>query len=77
MVIDLVSGDAGGEAKKYRSSRESYGGLHLFFLMEFKPLVPRQLRKVRDVGRFLIGFGIVALPTDAAAALSLVLALDT
>lgn len=49
----------------------------MFFLMEFKPLVPRQLKKVRDVGRFLIGFGIVALPTGAAAALPLVLALDT
>jgi hypothetical protein len=36
-----------------------FKGLLAFFLLEMGLLVARQLREVRDVGPFLIGFGLI------------------
>lgn len=70
MVVGFVSGDAGGaEMAPFISG--IFKGLLSFFLLEMGLLVARQLREVRDVGPFLIGFGIIVPFINAAAALSL------
>ncbi|MCU0310229.1 MAG: sodium-dependent bicarbonate transport family permease [Acidimicrobiales bacterium] len=60
MVIGVVSGTAGGEAMD-PFVNGIFKGLLAFFLLEMGLLVARQLREVRDVGPFLIAFGI-AMP---------------
>lgn len=70
MLIGALSGDAGGEAMAPFISGV-FKGLLSFFLLEMGLLVARQLRQVRDVGPFLIGFGIVVPFVNAGAALSL------
>ena len=70
MFVGAVSGDAGGEAMAPFISGV-FKGLLSFFLLEMGLLVARQLRQVRDVGPFLIGFGLVVPFVNAAAALSL------
>lgn len=70
MVVGAVSGAAGGEAMRPFIS-DIFKGLLSFFLLEMGLLVARQLRQVRDVGPFLIAFGLVVPFVNAAAALSL------
>lgn len=58
LIIGVVSGDAGGEAM-YPFVNGIFKGLLAFFLLEMGLLVARQLREVRDVGPFLILYGLV------------------
>ena len=60
MVIGVLSGTAGGEAMD-PFVNGVFKGFLAFFLLEMGLLVARQLREVRDVGPFLIAFG-VAMP---------------
>jgi hypothetical protein len=60
LVIGYVSGPAGGDAMKVFTG-DIFKGMLAFFLLEMGLLVARQLREVRDVGPFLVGFAI-ALP---------------
>ena len=48
-----------------------FKGFLAFFLLEMGLLVARQLREVRDVGPFLIGFGILVPFANAAMALAI------
>ena len=70
MVVGAVSGDAGGKAMA-PFTEDIFKGLLSFFLLEMGLLVARQLREVRDVGPFLIGFGLVVPFVNASAALAL------
>lgn len=70
LVIGAVSGAAGGEAMAPFIG-DVFKGLLAFFLLEMGLLVARQLREVRDVGPFLIGFGIVMPLVGATMALTL------
>lgn len=70
MLVGAVSGDSGGEVMRPFVS-DLFKGLLAFFLLEMGLLVARQLRQVRDVGPFLIGFGLVVPFINAALALSL------
>jgi len=58
LVIGFVSGDAGGKAMKVFTT-DIFKGFLAFFLLEMGLLVARQLRDVRDVGPFLIGFALL------------------
>jgi hypothetical protein len=58
LVIGAVSGAEGGEAMQPFVG-DIFKGLLALFLLEMGLLVARQLREVRDVGPFLIGFGLV------------------
>lgn len=58
LVIGFLSGAEGGEVMKPFTS-DLFKGLLAFFLLEMGLLVARQLREVRDVGPFLVGFGLV------------------
>lgn len=57
LVVGLVSGDDGGEAMKPFVDG-IFKGILAFFLLEMGLLVARQLREVRDVGPFLVGFAV-------------------
>lgn len=70
MVVGFVSGPAGGEAMAPFVGG-LFKGLLAFFLLEMGLLVARQLREVRDVGPFLIGFGLVTPIIGASMALGL------
>lgn len=70
MVVGFVSGEKGGEAMK-PFTLDIFKGLLAFFLLEMGLLVARQLREVRDVGPFLIGFGLVVPFVNASLALGL------
>ena len=70
MVVGAVSGEAGAEAMAPFTSG-LFKGFLSFFLLEMGLLVARQLREVRDVGPFLVGFGMVVPFINAAAALSI------
>lgn len=70
LVIGAASGTAGGEAMA-PFVEDVFKGLLAFFLLEMGLLVARQLREVRDVGPFLVGFGIVMPLVGAAMALAL------
>lgn len=70
MLIGALSGDSGGKAMAPFTSG-LFKGLLSFFLLEMGLLVARQLRQVRDVGVFLVGFGMVVPFVNAAAALTL------
>jgi len=48
-----------------------FKGILAFFLLDMGLLVARQLRQVRDVGPFLIGFGLAAPLVGATLALAL------
>jgi hypothetical protein len=58
LVIGFASGSEGGDAMA-PFVVDIFKGLLAFFLLEMGILVARQLRDVRDVGPFLIGFGVV------------------
>lgn len=75
MVIGAISGKAGGEAM-YPFVNGIFKGLLAFFLLEMGLLVARQLRQVRDLSAFLVGFGLVVPLVNATLALSIGWALD-
>lgn len=58
LVVGAVSGPSGGEAMAPFVDGV-FKGFLAFFLLEMGLLVARQLREVRDVGPFLIGFAVV------------------
>ena len=64
LAIGFLSGAKGGEAMAPFTDG-IFKGLLAFFLLEMGLLVARQLREVRDVGLFLVGFGLV-MPLVAA-----------
>jgi len=68
MVVGAVSGPAGGEAMA-PFVEGLFKGLLAFFLLEMGLLVARQLREVRDVGPFLVLFGLVTPLVGASLAL--------
>jgi hypothetical protein len=70
MVIGAVSGKAGGEAMA-PFTQGIFKGLLAFFLLEMGLLVSRQLREVRDVGPFLVCFGLFVPFVNAAAAFAI------
>lgn len=70
LVIGALSGSTGGEVMAPFVS-DIFKGLLAFFLLDMGLLVARQLREVRDVGPFLIGFGIVMPVIGASTALAL------
>jgi hypothetical protein len=70
MVIGAVSGDAGGEAMA-PFTQGIFKGLLALFLLEMGLLVARQLREVRDVGPFLVAFGIFVPFVNASVALAI------
>lgn len=70
LVIGAISGPTGGAAMA-PFVNDLFKGLLAFFLLEVGLLVARQLREVRDVGPFLLGFGIVMPLVGASLALGL------
>ena len=70
MIIGAASGSQGGEAMA-PFVNGIFKGLLAFFLLEMGLLVARQLREVRDVGPFLIGFGLLVPFANAALALGI------
>jgi uncharacterized protein len=70
MIVGAISGSAGGEVMAPFVT-DLFKGLLAFFLLEMGLLVSRQLREVRDVGPFLIGFGLVTPLVGALLALIL------
>lgn len=70
LVIGTMVGADAGEAMS-PFVNDMFKGLLAFFLLEMGLLVARQLREVRDVGPFLIGFGIVMPLVGASMALAL------
>ena len=70
MLIGAISGKTGGEAMA-PFINNIFKGLLAFFLLEMGLLVARQLREVRDIGPFLVGFGVCVPFVNAAMALFL------
>ncbi|MFM7068817.1 MAG: sodium-dependent bicarbonate transport family permease [Actinomycetes bacterium] len=70
LVVGAVSGSKGGEAMQ-PFTNGIFKGLLAFFLLEMGLLVARHLREVRDVGPFLIGFGLITPLCSASVALLL------
>lgn len=70
MIVGAISGADGG-ALMAPFVTDLFKGLLAFFLLEMGLLVARQLREVRDVGPFLIGFGLVTPIFGASLALGL------
>lgn len=70
MVIGAASGAHGGEVMA-PFTEDIFKGLLGFFLLEMGLLVARQLREVRDVGPFLVAFGVIVPFVNAAAALTI------
>jgi uncharacterized protein len=70
LVIGALSGAKGGEAMAPFTDG-IFKGLLAFFLLEMGLLVSRQLREVRDVGPFLVGFAVVMPLAAAGVALAL------
>lgn len=69
VIGTMVGSDAGETMSPFVN--DMFKGLLAFFLLEMGLLVARQLREVRDVGPFLIGFGIVMPLVGASMALAL------
>ena len=70
LLVGAVSGPDGGEAMAPFVS-DIFTGVLAFFLLEMGLLVARQLREVRDVGPFLVAFGLAMPVVNAAAAMAL------
>ena len=70
MVVGFISGPAGGEAMA-PFINGLFKGLLSFFLLEMGLLVARRLREVRDVGPFLIAFGVIVPFINATLALTI------
>ncbi len=69
LVVGAVSGSKGGEAMAPFVG-DIFAGVLAFFLLEMGLLVARQLREVRDVGPFLVAFGLVMPVVNASAAMA-------
>lgn len=76
LVVGAVTGQKGAEAMQPFTGG-LFKGFLAFFLLEMGLLVGRQLREARDVGPFLIGFGLVMPPVHALIALLLARAAGT
>ncbi len=70
LVVGAVTGPKGAEAMQPFTGG-LFKGFLAFFLLEMGLLVGRQLREARDVGPFLIGFGLIMPPIHAVIALLL------
>ena len=70
MVVGFISGPTGGEAMA-PFINGLFKGLLSFFLLEMGLLVARRLREVRDVGPFLIAFGVIVPFINASLALTI------
>ena len=70
LVIGYASGADGAKAMNVFVG-DLFKGFLAFFLLEMGLLVSRQLREMRDVGPFLIGFGLVMPPVNAFVAMGL------
>jgi hypothetical protein len=70
LVVGAVSGADGGTAMKPFVDG-IFKGMLAFFLLEMGLLVARQLREVRDIGLFLVGFALVVPLIDATLALGI------
>lgn len=70
MIVGAISGPSGAELMKPFTS-DLFKGLLAFFLLEMGLLVARQLREVRDVGPFLIAFGLITPLVGASLAMTL------
>ena len=70
MVIGAVTGDTGGAAMD-PFVNGIFKGVLAFFLLEMGLLVARQLREVKGVGPFLVGFGAIVPFVNAALALGI------
>ena len=70
MVIGAVSGEKGGKVMD-PFVNGIFKGLLAFFLLEMGLLVARQLREVRGVGPFLVGFGVVVPFVNGALAMTI------
>ncbi len=70
LVVGAVTGEKGAEAMQPFTGG-LFKGFLAFFLLEMGLLVGRQLREARDVGPFLIGFGLIMPPLHALVALML------
>ncbi len=75
MIVGAISGPSGAELMKPFTS-DLFKGLLAFFLLEMGLLVARQLREVRDVGPFLIAFGLITPLVGASLAMTLSFMLD-
>lgn len=70
MLVGAISGSEGGEVMS-PFVEDLFKGFLAFFLLEMGLLVARQLREVRDVGLFLVGFALVVPLLGATLALGL------
>jgi hypothetical protein len=70
LVVGAVTGPKGAEAMQPFTGG-LFKGFLAFFLLEMGLLVGRQLREARDVGPFLLGFGLIMPPVHAIIALFL------
>jgi hypothetical protein len=70
LAVGAVSGADGGTAMKPFVDG-IFKGMLAFFLLEMGLLVARQLREVRDIGLFLVGFALVVPLLDATLALGI------
>ncbi len=70
LIIGALAGEKGAEAMKPFTG-DLFKGFLAFFLLEMGILVGRQMRQVRDVGPFLLGFGLVMPPLHALIAIGL------
>ncbi|MFM7223829.1 MAG: sodium-dependent bicarbonate transport family permease [Actinomycetota bacterium] len=70
MIVGAVSGSEGNEVMAPFVS-DIFKGLLAFFLLEMGLLVAHQLREVRDVGPFLVGFGALVPFVNAGLALGI------
>lgn len=75
VIVGAISGPVGAEAMA-PFVVDLFKGVLAFFLLDMGLLVARQLRQVRDVGPFLIAFGIAAPLIGATLALSLSVLFD-
>ena len=70
LIIGALTGEKGAEAMKPFTG-DLFKGFLAFFLLEMGILVGRQLRQVRDVGPFLVAFGLMMPPLHALVAILL------
>ena len=70
LVVGAVSGEAGGEAMA-PFVVDLFKGLLAFFLLDMGLLVARQLREVRGIPLFLVGFALVMPLVGATLAVAL------
>ncbi len=73
-MIGYVTGEAGKEVMAPFTA-EIFKGILAFFLLEMGLLVARQLRESRDLGPFLMGFGLVMPMVNASVAIAIAWAL--